>query len=75
MATYEARTGLDYWAKGKQRRVEPGQVVSDLPAEAVGWLLASGAIVDAAPQPAPAEPVAAQAETNEPATKAEEGAA
>ena len=41
MATYMAMTGLDYGDK----RVEAGELVSDLPAKSVTWLLEQGLIV------------------------------
>ena len=37
MATYKALTGLDYGKPSK--RVEAGELVSDLPAGSVKWLL------------------------------------
>lgn len=40
MADYRILTGLNYG----NRRVEPGDVVSDLPAAAVKWLVEQGAI-------------------------------
>lgn len=41
MATYMAMTGLDYGDK----RVEAGELVSDLPTKSVAWLLEQGLIV------------------------------
>lgn len=38
---YRALTGIDY---GRGKRVEAGEVVTDLPAAAVPWLLECGAI-------------------------------
>ena len=56
MATYMAMTGLDYGDK----RVEAGELVSDLPSKSVTWLLEQGLIVLSdekvtAPAPAKAE--------------------
>lgn len=52
---YRVLAGLDYRAPdGTLRRAEPGDVVDDLPATSVGWLLRKGAIEDAiedAPEP------------------------
>ena len=41
MANYMAMTGLDY----DNKRVEEGDIVSDLPAKSVAWLLEQGLIV------------------------------
>ena len=41
MATYMAMTGIDYGNK----RVEAGELVSDLPTKSVAWLLEQGLIV------------------------------
>ncbi len=41
---YRAVVGLDYSVSGEHRRVEPGEVVSDIPAGSVGWLLGCGAV-------------------------------
>jgi len=41
MATYMAMTGIDYGNK----RVETGELVSDLPTKSVAWLLEQGLIV------------------------------
>lgn len=38
---YRVLQGLDY---PPMRRAEPGDVVSDLPAESIPWLIESGAI-------------------------------
>ena len=54
MATYMAMTGLDYGNK----RVEAGELLSDLPAKSVAWLLEQGLIVlsdEKAKAPAKAE--------------------
>lgn len=40
MATYKALVGLDYAGK----RVEPGDVVSDLPSRSVSWLVEQGLV-------------------------------
>ncbi len=44
MAQYRVLQGIDY---PPNKRAEAGQVVSDLPAQAIKWLLESGAIEDA----------------------------
>jgi hypothetical protein len=42
---YRVVAGLDYPGKGgKDKRAEPGDVVDDLPAKSVPWLLKQGAI-------------------------------
>lgn len=41
---FEVVTGLDYPVKGKERRAEPGDVVTDLPATSIEWLLDGGHI-------------------------------
>jgi len=41
---YRALNGLNYPVKGKEKRVEPGEVVSDLPANAIEALLKQGDI-------------------------------
>ena len=41
---YEVLTGLNYPTANGEVRVEPGKVVSDLPAKSVSWLLAEGHI-------------------------------
>ncbi|MGI5288030.1 hypothetical protein ACQEVF_32460 [Nonomuraea polychroma] len=42
---YRALAGLDYPGKGgKPRRTEPGDVVDDLPAKSVRWLVEQGHI-------------------------------
>lgn len=41
---YLVKNGLDYSAKGEPKRAEPGDVVDDLPAKSVGWLLKQGHI-------------------------------
>lgn len=37
---YRVLTGLNYGPKGK--RAEPGDVVGDLPADSLGWLIEQG---------------------------------
>jgi len=41
---YRVLTGLNYPAKGREKRAEAGDVVTDLPADAVGWLTEQGHI-------------------------------
>ena len=41
MANYMAMTGLDY----DNKRVEEGDIVSDLPAKSIAWLVSQGLIV------------------------------
>lgn len=42
---YVALVGLDYRDKeGKPKRVEPGQVATDIPAHSLPWLLQQGLI-------------------------------
>jgi len=43
MAKYRVLTGLDY---PPNKRAEAGQVVEDLPAQSIKWLLESGLIED-----------------------------
>jgi hypothetical protein len=47
---YEALAGLNFEVDGQDRRVEPGEVVDDLPAESVKWLLRDGYIKVARPK-------------------------
>lgn len=44
MTKYRALTGLNYPGKDGEKRVEAGEVVTDLPAKSVRWLLAGGHI-------------------------------
>ena len=44
MAQYRALVGIDY---PPNKRVEAGEVVSDLPGDAIKWLLSDGLIEDA----------------------------
>lgn len=61
MARYRVLTGLDY---PPNKRAEIGDIVEDLPAQSVKWLLADGLIEDAdktkkvAEEPAPTPTVA-----------------
>lgn len=58
MPQYRALTGLNYTPAGtsEEVRVEADALVDDLPASAVEWLLACGAIEDpSAPRPVPAD--------------------
>ena len=41
---YEVVDGLDYPTKGGEKRAEPGDVVTDLPAKSIDWLLERGHI-------------------------------
>ena len=41
---YRVLVGLNYRAKGRNRRAEPNDKVTDLPAESIGWLLEQGLI-------------------------------
>ena len=41
---FEVVTGLNYPGKGGDKRAEPGDVVDDLPAKSIEWLLADGHI-------------------------------
>lgn len=41
---YKVLNGIEYPVKGKERRAEIGDVVTDLPANAVEWLLDRGYI-------------------------------
>jgi hypothetical protein len=36
--------GLNYWANGAEKRVEAGNVITDLPAAAHGWMQECSAI-------------------------------
>lgn len=44
MKRYRVLAGLNYPTKAGEKRAEPGDVVSDLPAKAVAWLLEQGHI-------------------------------
>jgi hypothetical protein len=46
--TFKVLRGFDYGINGAHQ-YEPGDIVTDLPAEFVGWMLAEGTIVEAAP--------------------------
>ena len=53
MPKYLVNTGLDY----NGRRVEPGNIVDDLPARSVKWMLEQGIIEEATTTaPTPSEP-------------------
>jgi hypothetical protein len=54
MAQYRVLQGIDY---PPNKRAEAGQVVSDLPPQAIKWLLESGAIEDASKPAKKVEPV------------------
>jgi hypothetical protein len=41
---YEVLNGLNYPIKGGEKRAEPGDVVTDLPAKSIDWLLDRGHI-------------------------------
>lgn len=75
MAKYRVLTGIDY---PPNKRAEAGQVVEDLPAQAIKWLLESGLIEDASKptstpteEPKPPAPVAVEAEIVEPEAEQE----
>lgn len=44
---YRVNVGLDYEAKGKPRRAEPGDVVDDIPAASLPWLTEQGYVEEA----------------------------
>lgn len=48
--------GIDY---PPDRRAEPGDVVDDIPAASVSWLIAQGVIEDLNPKPAKPKPAKA----------------
>lgn len=48
MAQYRALVGIDY---PPNKRVEAGEVVSDLPGDAIKWLLEDGLIEDTSKSP------------------------
>lgn len=56
MATYKALTGLEY----AKKRVEAGEVVSDIPPASVRWLLDQNLIELVDGKSAPKAPVAAE---------------
>lgn len=41
---YRVLVGLNYPAAGLDKRAEPGDIVTDLPAKSITWLLADGYI-------------------------------
>lgn len=62
---YRVLTGLN-WGSGKEeRRVEPGEVVDDIPAKSLPWLLAQGLIAEVPEVRAFAQPADAVAEVPE----------
>ncbi len=54
MAQYRALVGIDY---PPNKRVEAGEIVSDLPGDAIKWLLEDGLIEDASKSPKKVEAV------------------
>ena len=52
---YLVNTGIDYEVAGEPRRVEPGDLVSDLPASSLSWLLEQGVVSLPAPATETAE--------------------
>ena len=59
MTEYLVKSGLNYpTATESNKRAEPGDVVSDIPATSVGWLLAEGHIAEVAAPVAEAPPAA-----------------
>ena len=47
--SYVAKVGLNYLTQaGQARRAEPGEVINDLPAKSLPWLLEQGLIEPAA---------------------------
>lgn len=61
MATYRVLIGIDYAGK----RAEPGDIVSDLPADSVTWLTAQG-IVEASDNTTPDPSTSKQRERKSP---------
>ena len=45
MTNYRVLIGLNYTVGKEERRAEEGDIVSDLPKSAIGWLIECGAIV------------------------------
>ncbi|HEX6969859.1 MAG TPA: hypothetical protein VF174_13765 [Micromonosporaceae bacterium] len=41
---YRVLTGMNYEVKGVEKRAEPGDTVTDLPAKSIPWLLEQGHI-------------------------------
>jgi hypothetical protein len=37
--TVRANVGLSYWVDGKPRRVEAGEIATDIPAQSLPWLI------------------------------------
>ena len=54
MAQYRALVGIDY---PPNKRVEAGEIVSDLPGDAIKWLLEDGLIEDSSKSPKKVEAV------------------
>jgi len=54
MAQYRALVGIDY---PPNKRVEAGEIVSDLPGDAIKWLLEDGLIEDSSKSPKKVETV------------------
>jgi hypothetical protein len=83
MARYRVLQGIDY---PPNKRVEAGEIATDLPAQSVKWLLESGIIEDAdkptkqeiveAPkveEPVIEEPIVEEPKAEAPSAEAEEG--
>ena len=83
MARYRVLQGIDY---PPNKRVEAGEIATDLPAQSVKWLLESGIIEDAdkptkqqvveAPkveEPVTEEPIVEEPKAEAPSAEAEEG--
>lgn len=41
---YRVLTGLNYPGKRGEKRVEPGEIVSDIPSASLEWLLSRGCV-------------------------------
>ena len=37
--TVRANVGLTYWVDGQRRRVEAGEIATDIPAQSLPWLI------------------------------------
>jgi hypothetical protein len=44
MPKYLINVGMNYVVNGAEKRVEPGDIVSDIPAKSIKWLLSDGYI-------------------------------
>jgi hypothetical protein len=64
-------TGMNYTAGGAQVRREAGDVVDDIPASSVGWLVAGGHLEELPEEPAELEAADEAAEAVEPVEPAE----